>query len=198
MFFQKNSFLESFKNKYESTISLLLVFEKTKYVAYNTTANIASHSTLLISNQWFYAINCFFKNETFNSLNYLVEATTIDTKAYSNLDNLLFLAKYRYIHMYTYYFLTTKARVTLLLWNNTKQLPSIDNLYPNANWLERELGEMYGINFFKKNDNRKLLLDYTKIEAPFLKDFPVEGYTDAFYNILTEQVTFYTNETIEL
>lgn len=179
-------------------LPLLIVFEKTKIVNYNSTTFIPSQTNLLIPSSWFYAINCFLKNETFLSLNFLIDASTIDTKDYSLSKNLFFLSKYRFIHFFSYYFLNTKNRLTLFIWNNKKALTSIDNLYPNAGWLERELGEMYGINFLKKNDNRKLLLDYTKTEAPFLKDFPVEGYTDAFYNILTEQVTFYTNETIEL
>jgi len=57
---------------------------------------------------------------------------------------------------------------------------------------------MYGINFLFKQDTRKLLLDYSKIEHPMLKDFPSEGVKDVFYDILDNQVTYSNNETTEL
>jgi NADH:ubiquinone oxidoreductase subunit C len=57
---------------------------------------------------------------------------------------------------------------------------------------------MYGIILSNKNDTRKLLLDYTKIEHPLLKDFPQEGLNDIYYNVLDNQVGFSNHETIEL
>jgi NADH:ubiquinone oxidoreductase subunit C len=57
---------------------------------------------------------------------------------------------------------------------------------------------MFGINYTFKNDIRKLLLDYSKNENPMLKDFPCEGYSDVFYNVFEEQVTFHANDVIEL
>ena len=75
---------------------------------------------------------------------------------------------------------------------------SIDKIYKNANWLERETSEMYGILYYNKNDTRKLLLDYSKIENPLLKDFPSEGLQDVFFNFFENQVTISKNEIIEL
>lgn len=57
---------------------------------------------------------------------------------------------------------------------------------------------MYGLHFEFKTDSRKLLLDYSKIEHPMLKDFPSEGVRDVFYDILDNQVTITSNETTEL
>jgi NADH:ubiquinone oxidoreductase subunit C len=75
---------------------------------------------------------------------------------------------------------------------------SIDKLYGNANWLERETSEMYSISYTLKTDVRRILLDYSKIENPLLKKFPCEGYNDLFYNIFENQVTIKQSETIEL
>jgi NADH-quinone oxidoreductase subunit C len=75
---------------------------------------------------------------------------------------------------------------------------SIDTIFKNANWLERETSEMYGLLYYWKNDIRKLLLDYSKLENPMLKDFPCEGVQDVFYNFFENQVIVSRVETIEI
>jgi NADH:ubiquinone oxidoreductase subunit C len=57
---------------------------------------------------------------------------------------------------------------------------------------------MYGLDFLNKSDSRKLLLDYSKIESPMLKDFSSEGVKDVFYDILDNQVTILNADTVEL
>src|SRR5687767_12079679 len=43
---------------------------------------------------------------------------------------------------------------------------------------------MYGVFFLFKNDSRKLLLDYARLENPLLKDFSSDGIKDIFYNLI--------------
>jgi NADH:ubiquinone oxidoreductase subunit C len=57
---------------------------------------------------------------------------------------------------------------------------------------------MFGINYYNKKDIRKLLLDYSKVEHPMLKDFPVEGFSEVFYDFFEDQVVFSNNDSIEL
>jgi NADH:ubiquinone oxidoreductase subunit C len=57
---------------------------------------------------------------------------------------------------------------------------------------------MYGILYYFKSDIRKLLLDYSKIESPLLKDFSTEGIQDVFYNFFENQITLEKNEVVEL
>jgi NADH:ubiquinone oxidoreductase subunit C len=57
---------------------------------------------------------------------------------------------------------------------------------------------MFNITFSFKKDSRKLLLDYSKNEAPMLKDFNSDGLSDVFYNFFEDQVTFCNNEVVEL
>jgi NADH:ubiquinone oxidoreductase subunit C len=57
---------------------------------------------------------------------------------------------------------------------------------------------MYGFFFSLKKDGRKLLLDYSKIENPLIKDFPSEGFNNVFYNFFFNQVTTIKNEVVEL
>ena len=48
-------------------------------------------------------------------------------------------------------------------------------LYQNANWLEREVWDMFGIFFFQHQDLRRILTDYGFKGFPLRKDFPLEG-----------------------
>jgi NADH:ubiquinone oxidoreductase subunit C len=75
---------------------------------------------------------------------------------------------------------------------------TIEKLYKNANWIERETSEMYGVNFKHKKDVRKLLTDYTNFENPLLKSYPTEGFFDVFYNFFDDQVILTNNSVVEL
>lgn len=79
--------------------------------------------------------------------------------------------------------------------NRLYKIKSLDKIYKSASWLEREVGEMFRITYNNKTDTRRLLLDYSKQENPLLKDYPVEGFNDVFYNFFEDQVV-YTNSTV--
>jgi NADH:ubiquinone oxidoreductase subunit C len=64
--------------------------------------------------------------------------------------------------------------------------------------MEREVSEMFGVNYFFKKDLRKLLTDYSNIDNPLLKSYPTEGFNDIFYNFFEDQVIFSNNNSIEL
>jgi NADH:ubiquinone oxidoreductase subunit C len=57
---------------------------------------------------------------------------------------------------------------------------------------------MSGVNYVFKKDIRKLLLDYTKNENPLLKDFPVEGFSEVFYDFFEDQTMFLDSSVVEL
>jgi hypothetical protein len=57
---------------------------------------------------------------------------------------------------------------------------------------------MFGINYYNKKDIRKLLLDYSKVESPLLKDFSTEGFSEVFYDFFEDQVVYLNNDSIEL
>ena len=82
--------------------------------------------------------------------------------------------------------------------SSNKKVESIDMVYKNANWLERETSEMFGIQYLNKKDNRSLLLDYSRNEFPMLKDFPCEGYYEIYYDFFENKLTYVKNEFIEL
>ncbi|MFO1324854.1 MAG: NADH-quinone oxidoreductase subunit C [Burkholderiales bacterium] len=61
-------------------------------------------------------------------------------------------------------------------------LPSVVDIWPTANWFEREAFDLYGIVFDGHPDLRRLLTDYGFVGHPFRKDFPLSGYVEMRYD----------------
>ena len=68
------------------------------------------------------------------------------------------------------------------------QLNSISELYPNSNWLEREVSELHGVVFNGKKDLRNLMLQYGDTSTPFQKGFPSIGLKEVFYDSNTDLI----------
>lgn len=132
----------------------------------------------------------------------LLENSAIDNKnTFSFKNNLDFSLNNRLLLFYVYYFFTIKSKIILFLTynnNNLNKLLSIDKIFKSSSWLERETGEMFKISYCFKTDTRRLLLDYSKQENPLLKDFPVEGFNDAFFNFFEDQVVYNNSVVVEL
>jgi NADH-quinone oxidoreductase subunit C len=61
-------------------------------------------------------------------------------------------------------------------------VPSMIDVWPCANWFEREAFDLYGIVFEGHPDLRRLLTDYGFVGHPFRKDFPLSGYVEMRYD----------------
>lgn len=61
-------------------------------------------------------------------------------------------------------------------------LSSLVELWPSANWFEREAFDLFGITFLGHPDLRRILTDYGFVGYPFRKDFPVTGYVEMRYD----------------
>lgn len=61
-------------------------------------------------------------------------------------------------------------------------IDSVSSLFGSANWLEREVWDMYGVFFFNHPDLRRILTDYGFKGFPLRKDFPLTGYTEVRYS----------------
>ena len=63
-----------------------------------------------------------------------------------------------------------------------KTVPSITKIYPSANWMEREVFDMYGITFNDHPNLKRILTDYEFQGHPLRKDFPLTGHTEVRYS----------------
>ena len=70
------------------------------------------------------------------------------------------------------------------------QVPSVIEVFPAADWFERETFDLYGVLFSGHPDLRRILTDYGFVGHPFRKDFPVSGYVEMRYDPEQKRVVY--------
>ncbi len=77
-----------------------------------------------------------------------------------------------------------------IVFNSEEKIPSITKIYPSANWMEREVFDMYGIKFKNHPDLRRILTDYNFKGFPLRKDFPLTGFNEVRYSEKDKKVIY--------
>jgi len=88
---------------------------------------------------------------------------------------------------------THNWRVRVRVFAPDDELPvvaSVTDIWPSANWYEREAFDLFGLLFEGHNDLRRILTDYGFIGHPFRKDFPVSGYVEMRYDPEQKRVIY--------
>lgn len=83
-------------------------------------------------------------------------------------------------------------RIRLRAFLNEEQphIASVVDLWPGANWFEREAFDLFGILFVGHPDLRRILTDYGFVGHPFRKDFPLIGNVEARYDATLKRVVY--------
>ena len=84
-----------------------------------------------------------------------------------------------------YLLLSHENNLRILISTNIEEetkVPSVTKIFPSANWMEREVFDMYGIFFKDHPDLRRILTDYGFKGYPLRKDFPLTGHTEVRYS----------------
>jgi len=69
-------------------------------------------------------------------------------------------------------------------------VPSLTEVFPSADWFEREVYDLYGVFFDRHPDLRRILTDYGFDGHPLRKDFPLTGYVEVHYDDQQRRVVY--------
>ena len=111
----------------------------------------------------------FLKNNEKTKFRQLIDITAVDFPQ----------SEKRFKMVYLFLSHEYNSRLILECYINEGEIvPTITNIYPAANWMEREVFDMYGIKFKNHPDLRRILTDYGFEGHPLRKDFPLTGHNE--------------------
>ena len=123
----------------------------------------------------------FLKTDAQCRFTSLIDITAVDYPG----DSKRFEMVYHFLSMYRNQRIRLKARV-----REDEIVPSIVEIFPAANWFEREVFDMFGVLFSGHPDLRRILTDYGFRGHPLRKDFPTTGYTELRYDEVQKRVVY--------
>jgi NADH-quinone oxidoreductase subunit C len=128
---------------------------------------------LYIDSEDLIAVTLFIKSNENTKFRQLIDVTVVDYPENSQRFKLVYL------------FLSHEFNQRIILSytiNENEVIPSLTSIYPAANWMEREVFDMYGVKFKDHPDLRRILTDYGFEGHPLRKDFPLTGHTEVRYS----------------
>jgi len=128
----------------------------------------------------------FLKTNSESKFRQLIEITAVDYPEKDRRFNVVYLL------------LSHENNKRIIVDYNIKEnevVSSITSIFPSANWMEREVFDMYGIEFKNHPDLRRILTDYGFKGYPLRKDFPLTGHNEVRYSEEKKKVIY---ETVKL
>ena len=140
-----------------------------------------NHLYLNINGENLIEVLIFLKNSSFSKFRQLIDITAVDYPEQSQRFKLIYLLL---SHEHN-------SRIILSYSINEKEIiQSVTEIFPSANWMEREVFDMYGIKFNGHPDLRRILTDYNFEGFPLRKDFPLTGHNEVRYSQSEKKVVY--------
>ena len=128
---------------------------------------------LSIENEDLLEVILFLKNNNETKFKQLIDITAVD---YPDNDKRFKMAYLLLSHEFN-------SRIIIDFFVNENEIiSSLTAIFPSANWMEREVFDMYGIKFKNHPDLRRILTDYEFEGYPLRKDFPITGHKEVRYS----------------
>jgi len=115
----------------------------------------------------------FIKNNENTKFRQLIDITVVDHPENSQ--------RFKVVYLFLSHEFNQRIILSYLI-NENEVIPSLTSIFPAANWMEREVFDMYGVKFKDHPDLRRILTDYGFEGHPLRKDFPLTGHTEVRYS----------------
>ena len=128
---------------------------------------------LTIDTQDLIDVSLFIKSNEKTKFRQLIDITVVDYP-----EN---IQRFKVVYLFLSHEFNQRIILTYLI-NENEVIPSLTSVFPAANWMEREVFDMYGVKFKDHPDLRRILTDYGFEGHPLRKDFPLTGHTEVRYS----------------
>jgi len=118
-------------------------------------------------------VTLFIKSNENTKFRQLMDVTVVDYPENAQ--------RFKVVYLFLSHEFNQRIILSYLISEN-EVIPSLTSIYPAANWMEREVFDMYGVRFKDHPDLRRILTDYGFEGHPLRKDFPLTGHTEVRYN----------------
>ena len=123
----------------------------------------------------------FLKKNNFTKFRQLIDITAVD---YISSEN-----RFKMIYLFLSHEFNLRLNINFNI-NENEVVSSLTKIFPSANWMEREVFDMYGIKFNDHPDLRRILTDYGFSGHPLRKDFPITGHAEVRYSEEKKKVIY--------
>ena len=128
---------------------------------------------LYIDSEDLVEVSLFLKSNKNTKFRQLTDITTVDYP-----EN---IQRFKMIYLFLSHEFNQRIILNYLI-NENEVISSLTSIFPAANWMEREVFDMYGVKFKDHPDLRRILTDYEFEGHPLRKDFPLTGHTEVRYS----------------
>ncbi len=126
-----------------------------------------------IDNEDLIDVTLFIKSNENTKFRQLMDVTVVDYPENAQ--------RFKVVYLFLSHEFNQRIILSYLISEN-EVIPSLTSIYPAANWMEREVFDMYGVKFKDHPDMRRILTDYGFEGHPLRKDFPLTGHTEVRYS----------------